>query len=159
MRWHSSNIQRWWRWYSNMFVYWIKKCTVLYVGKAFLEIFWSPSVVFSPVQELPWELALPLRSSSSERTVTCPWEILRLGFPVGQENNGVCWNKLIMTVRHAPLFCWGKSNTHKHSTTKLCSPLFLLHFFTFRHAWCISEREENENKAHLCSKCYFSFTQ
>lgn len=29
-------------------------------------------VFMSPVQVLPWELALPLRSSSSESTVACP---------------------------------------------------------------------------------------
>lgn len=29
-------------------------------------------VFMSPVQVLPWELALPLKSSSSETTVACP---------------------------------------------------------------------------------------
>lgn len=53
----------------------------------------------SPVQELPWELALPLRSSSSERTIVCPWEM----FPVRQENRMICWIKLIVPARQTLL--------------------------------------------------------
>lgn len=65
-------------------------------------------VFMSPVLELPWELALPLRSSFSECTVACPWEMLLLGFPVRQENNGICWIKLIMPARHALLWLCAK---------------------------------------------------
>lgn len=75
-------------------------------------------VYLSSVQELPWELALTLRSSSSECTLAFPWQMPLLGFPVRQENNGICWIKLIMPARNTPLCVFlENSSTHENMHT------------------------------------------
>lgn len=87
----------------------------------------------SPVQALPWELALPLRSSSSECTAARPWETLLLGFPVQQENNGICWIKLIMLrdVQHYSacehMENW---NTHEQIWTPLTNSTHIIGVLT-----------------------------
>lgn len=116
----------------------------------------------SPVQALPWELALPLRSSSSECTAACPWEILLLGFPVQQENNGICWIKLIMPARHAPplwLCAYGElKNTWEDMNTinKLSS--FISVLTTLNLLLCAPQLRLKTRKAVslLCSVQHFS---
>lgn len=145
----------------------IKKCLLkLHVWLGSVETYWSLSAgvfchVFSPIQKLPWELALPLRSSSSEHTVACPWEMLLLGFPVWQEKNAICWIKLIMPARHCPLLwmCVGKIqihmnnlNTHSNKQWSWCvypmsTPFISLLLISFKFASITSVTQSKEKKS------------